>query len=97
MKATMTVNCESSLLQITETLSQAPVERGETPSEKELFEDTNIYADMVMENLLASTVYLAELRDQLQRDSACARVMQLCAEGWPDHGTKEPCTQAVLA
>ena len=67
-----------------DTLSWAPVERAETPAEKELFEDTNIYVDMVMENLSASTSYLAELRDELQRDSVCARVMQLCSEG---HGS----------
>ena len=73
-----------------DTLSRAPVERAETPAEKELFEDTNIYVDMVMENLSASTSYLAELRDELQRDSVCARVMQLCSEGWPAHGINEP-------
>ncbi|KAL6455328.1 hypothetical protein MHYP_G00362220 [Metynnis hypsauchen] len=73
-----------------DTLSRAPVKRGEVPADKELFEDTNIYVDMVMENLPASTAYLEELRDQLQRDSVCARVMQLCAEGWPAHGINEP-------
>ncbi|KAL7859164.1 hypothetical protein SRHO_G00143110 [Serrasalmus rhombeus] len=64
-----------------DTLSRAPVKRGVTPADKELFEDTNIYIDMVMENLPASTAYLEELKDQLQRDSVCARVMQSCTEG----------------
>jgi len=73
-----------------DTLSCAPVKRRETPDEKELFESTNIYVDMIMENLPASTAYLDELRGQLTRDSVCARVMQLCAEGWPAHNNSEP-------
>uniref|UniRef100_A0A8C6PAY8 Gypsy retrotransposon integrase-like protein 1 n=1 Tax=Nothobranchius furzeri TaxID=105023 RepID=A0A8C6PAY8_NOTFU len=73
-----------------DTLSRAPLERSETRADRELFEDTNIYIDMVIENLPVSTAYLEELRDQLQRDSVCAHVMQLCAEGWPTHGTNEP-------
>ncbi|KAL7865994.1 hypothetical protein SRHO_G00112410 [Serrasalmus rhombeus] len=73
-----------------DTLTRAPLKRGVTPADKELFEDTNIYIDMVMENLPASTAYLEELKDQLQRDSVCARVMQLCTESWPVGGLKEP-------
>lgn len=42
-----------------------------------------------MENLPVSTTYLEELKDQLQRDSVGAKVMQFCAEGWPAHNTKE--------
>ncbi|KAK0132392.1 hypothetical protein N1851_032733 [Merluccius polli] len=52
-----------------DTLSRAPVEREENPADKELFEDTNIYVDMVLENLPASADYLEELREQLRRDS----------------------------
>ncbi len=80
-----------------DTLSRAPVKREETPADKELFEDTNIYIDMVMDNLPASTAYLEELRDQLQRDSVCARVMQLCIKGWPAHGTGEPALRLYWA
>uniref|UniRef100_A0A1A8B6K3 Integrase catalytic domain-containing protein n=1 Tax=Nothobranchius furzeri TaxID=105023 RepID=A0A1A8B6K3_NOTFU len=50
-------------------LSRAPVTSKETTDEKELFEDTNIYVNTVVENLPASTAYLEELKDQLQRDS----------------------------
>ena len=60
-----------------DTLSRAPIKREETPADKELFEDTNIYVDMVLENLPASADYLGELREQLSKDSVCARVMQL--------------------
>ncbi|KAK0136800.1 hypothetical protein N1851_027011 [Merluccius polli] len=78
-------------------LSRAPVEREENPADKELFEDTNIYVDMVLENLPASADYLEELREQLRRDSVCARVMQLCAEGWLTHGSKEPALRLYSA
>lgn len=44
-------------LRAADTLSQAPVQRDETPADKELFEDTNIYMDIVMENLPASVDY----------------------------------------
>ena len=80
-----------------DTLSRAPVEREENPADKELFEDTNIYVDMVLENLPASADYLEELREQLRRDSVCARVMQLCAEGWLTHGSKEPALRLYSA
>ncbi|XP_061880999.1 uncharacterized protein K02A2.6-like [Entelurus aequoreus] len=80
-----------------DTLSRAPVKREETAADKELFEETNIYADMVLENLPASADYLEELREQLQRDSVCAQVMQLCAEGWPAHGSKEPALRLYWA
>ncbi|XP_051905587.1 uncharacterized protein K02A2.6-like [Hippocampus zosterae] len=80
-----------------DTLSRAPMERVETPADKELLEDTNIYADMVMENLPATTEYLGKLREQLRRDSVCARVMQLCTEGWPEHGPNEPALRLYRA
>ncbi len=64
-----------------DTLSRAPVKKREMSAEKELFEDTNIYGDLIMENLPASTADLDELRVELQRDCACPRLMQLCAEG----------------
>lgn len=73
-----------------DTLSRAPVKKGGTPEEKEFFEDTNIYVDMIMDNLPVSTVYLDELKEELKRGTVCARVMQLCVEGWPTHSNSEP-------
>ncbi|KAJ8377185.1 hypothetical protein SKAU_G00077650 [Synaphobranchus kaupii] len=73
-----------------DTLSRAPVKSVESPDERQLFEDTNIYVDTVMDNLPASTTYLDELREQLKGDSVCRRVMALCGEGWPAHSKTEP-------
>ena len=73
-----------------DTLSRAPVGGGYTKGDTELFEDTNIYTDMIMANLPASTSYLDELRHQLQKDSVCAHVIQVCAEGGPTHSNSEP-------
>ncbi|XP_060798261.1 uncharacterized protein K02A2.6-like [Neoarius graeffei] len=78
-------------------LSQTPVKSGATPEEEDFLEDTNIYADSVMNNLPASSTYLEELREQLKRDSVCARVMQLCVEGWPAHSITEPALKAYWA
>uniref|UniRef100_A0A3B3CEF0 Gypsy retrotransposon integrase-like protein 1 n=1 Tax=Oryzias melastigma TaxID=30732 RepID=A0A3B3CEF0_ORYME len=71
-------------------LSRAPITHKETPEDKELLEDTNIYVDSIMENLPASTSYLEHLRQELKLDSVCARVMQLCEQGWPSHYNGEP-------
>lgn len=65
-------------LWMADTLSRAPVKREETNDETDFLENTNIYVDMIKDNLPASTAYLEELKEQLQRDSVCARVMQMC-------------------
>uniref|UniRef100_A0A8C7WMF3 Gypsy retrotransposon integrase-like protein 1 n=2 Tax=Oryzias sinensis TaxID=183150 RepID=A0A8C7WMF3_9TELE len=78
-------------------LSRAPLLNNETPDDKELLEDTNIYVDRIMENLPASTFYLDHLKQELQQDSVCARVMQLCEQGWPTHYNGEPAIRPYWA
>ncbi|KAJ8356775.1 hypothetical protein SKAU_G00195690 [Synaphobranchus kaupii] len=68
-----------------DTLSRAPMKKRETPDEKELFEDTNIYVDMIMENLPASTAYLDELREQLKWDNVIHHLKPIFAR----HGILE--------
>lgn len=55
-----------------------------------MFDGMYIYIDIV-------TAYLEELKDQLQRDSVCVHVMQLCTKGWPTHNTKEPALKSLWA
>lgn len=78
-------------------LSRAPVKGETTPEENNFLESTNIYVDSITENLPASCTYLNELRQQLKSDSVCAKVMQLCVDGWPNHNSKEPVLQAYWA
>lgn len=80
-----------------DTLSRTPVTSRATPEEIDFLEDTNIYADSITDNLPASSSYLDELREQLKSDSVCARVMQLCMEGWPAHNSQEPALKAYWA
>lgn len=80
-----------------DTLSRSPVKAKETLQDKELLESTNIYVDMLMDNLPASNNFLEQLREELERDSVCARVMQLCEEGWPTHFNSEPALRLYWA
>ncbi|XP_034075852.1 uncharacterized protein K02A2.6-like [Gymnodraco acuticeps] len=80
-----------------DTLSRAPVKSDSTPDEKEFLESTNIYVDMIIDGLPASTAYLEELKEQLAKDSVCGRVMQLCEEKWPAHSNSEPAIKLYWA
>ncbi|KAK0149656.1 hypothetical protein N1851_009577 [Merluccius polli] len=52
--------------------------------------------DIITENLQVSTAYLDKLREQLRRDSVCARMMQLCEDGWPAQSNSEPALKRAL-
>ncbi|XP_027869193.1 uncharacterized protein K02A2.6-like [Xiphophorus couchianus] len=80
-----------------DTLSRAPMIENLSTTEAKLVDDSNIYVDNVIQNLPASTGYLEELRQELTRDSICARVMQLCEEGWPTHYNSEPALRLYWA
>ena len=69
-------------LLIADTLSQAPVTQctSLSSSDRDLMEDISIYVDGVLENVPASSTYLAELRQRLKADGVCSEVMTLCQE-----------------
>ena len=70
-----------------DTLSRSPVNQNASlkPTDRDLMEDTNIYADEVITSMPASSTYMAQLREQLQEDSVCSEVMSYCQKKWPDH------------
>lgn len=73
-------------LHTADTLSRAPVSPGGalTDSDRSLMEDTNIYVDAVVNSLPASASYLAELKNELKKDSVCSQVISFCQTGWPE-------------
>lgn len=60
-----------------DTLSRSPVSQNSNlkPTDKDLIEDTNIYADQVIASMPAS---MAQLSEHLQEDSVCSEVMSYC-------------------
>ena len=65
-----------------DTLSCAPLIAAHTDAN--LLEDTNIYVDSVISNILVSGDYLSSLREHLKAESTCTALMQYCTDGWPD-------------
>lgn len=70
-------------------LSRSPGKSHRSPDDQELMKSTNIYVDCVMNNLPVSPSYVETLKEQLQANSVCSRVMKLCTEGWPMHAKQE--------
>ncbi len=77
-------------LWLADTLSRTPVKQSESQEDRELWEDTNIYVDSLLENLPASTTYLGQLREELKSDNVCSSVMKLCVEGWTERSKSDP-------
>lgn len=69
-----------------DTLSRSPVSQNSSSklTDNDLMEDTNIYVDEIINNMPASSTYMAQLRERLQEDSVCSEVMSHCQRGWPD-------------
>ncbi|XP_042072880.1 uncharacterized protein K02A2.6-like [Haplochromis burtoni] len=73
-----------------DTLSRSPLKKPMNLSDKELMESTDIYVDSIVANMPVSSSYMQTLKEQLKSDSVCARVMDMCTEGWPEHAKQEP-------
>ncbi len=77
-------------LWVADNLSRAPVKQSESQEDRELWEDTNMYVDSLLENLPASTSYPGQLREELKSDNICSSVMKLCVEGWTARSKSDP-------
>lgn len=73
-----------------DTLSRSPVSQNPstTLTDRDLMEETNIYANEVVASMPASSTYMAQLRGQLQQDSVCSEVMSYCHKKWPDRSKR---------
>ena len=66
------------------TLSRAPL-RTITNNDETLFQDTDLYVNMIMNYLHASDdKRLNEVKQAQESDDTCKAVMHYCREGWPN-------------
>ena len=64
-------------------LSRAPVQSADE-EDKKLEEKANLMVRQVISNLLASKQRLEEIRQNLQEDTICRKLIHYCQNGWPD-------------
>ena len=70
------------LLVTADMLSRAPADLGTTEDEK-LTQETDIYVNMVINNLPATDKRLVEIKEAQDSDMTCSKVKQYGKEGWP--------------